>query len=81
MATRFQLKVQSTDFLAKTRQWEFTVIPANRTEAEEEIAQVMSMHDEVETWTIREWVSAEELPDGSPFTAGYAEKGSYAYFT
>lgn len=81
MVHRFELKVESTDVFAKKRLWEFIVIAANRSEVEAEIEQVMSMHDEVEAWTIWEWSRTEALPDSSPLAADYSAKSCHSYFT
>jgi len=77
----FEFEVVTTDFLGISRTWHFTVIATDRKEVEEEIASVMSMHDEVENWKISRWIQEEKLADNSPMAIDYKDKGCHSYFT
>ena len=81
MTSTYDLLLQSVDFLGKTRDWEFTVVAKDEAELNKELASVMSLHEEVDSWSIKEIRNRSELDADSPFLADYRSKGAHSYYS
>lgn len=80
MPLMYELILQSVDFLGKTRDWEFTVIASGEAERNEELASVMSMHEEVDSWSIKQVTNTTELNADSPHVADFRSKGAHSFY-
>ena len=74
MVFKYELIVKSVDFLGKKRDWEFIVVAKDDVERNEVLASVMDLHDEVESWSIKETRDHSELDLESPFLADYGTR-------
>ena len=81
MIKQYRFLVQREDSFGHQREIEFMVIAQTEDEAQEEIKDVFSHHDEIIKWEIIKNIEERTLRENDSYYQDYVSKGAHSYYS